>query len=62
MLTIGLEYSHSGKTMLYAVPVLIRNYVTAAGFSVNRGMFQHWMINDLVLDLLVDFSANPRIV
>ena len=37
-LMIGLEYVLSGKTMLYAVPVLIRNYVTATGTYVNKRM------------------------
>ena len=36
-LIIGLQYTVNGKTMLYAVPVLIKNYITAAGTHVNRG-------------------------
>ena len=36
-LTIGLQYSVNGRTVLYAVPVLIKNYITAAGTYVNRG-------------------------
>ena len=36
-LTIGLQYAVNGRTMLCAVPVLIKNHITAAGTYVNRG-------------------------
>ena len=36
-LTIGLQYSVNDRTMLCAVPVLIKNHITAAGTYVNRG-------------------------
>jgi len=45
-----LQYTENGKTKLYAVPVLIKNYVTALGKPVNRGMIHSlWVIRMIIM-------------